>query len=112
MSVTNLLQSRHVAPEIKGIHDGAHAPDEFAAFRRAVLDLAEPLENAGDVSDLAELNEFVDVTSGRQARGQLWGDRRRVRRRRVVAVEPLDIDERMDLFKSWRRSIGFIMVSS
>src|SRR5580704_4442491 len=65
MAVTNSRQRRRVAAQVEGIDDGADARDEVAAFRRPGLDLAQLVEDAADVPDLAQADQLVEVVMGR-----------------------------------------------
>src|SRR5712691_5278091 len=96
--VTESLQRRRVALQVEGIHDGANLRDERAVFRRAVLDLDELLENPAHMSDLAQADQLVDVVFPRNGERRRGGGERG-RRSTLGLVDPLDVQERMDLLE-------------
>src|SRR4051794_25492431 len=98
MAATNCLQRRRVPPQVERIHDGAHVHDEIAAFRRALLDLAQLLENLANVADLAQTDQLIEVAAGGQRE---WSrcDRRNRLRLGLRLVGPFDVEERVDLLE-------------
>src|ERR1700722_461801 len=94
MAVTYRLQGRDVALEIERLHEAAHLRDEPGASRRGFHDGVELFVNPPHVADLAETDQLGDVGGGRNDAGRGRGGLGL-----RLLVDPLDVEERVDLLE-------------
>ena len=110
MGATNFIERRHISLELESVHDRAYAGNKLTALWRAAFDLVQFLDDPADMPDLAEPDQLVEVTAGRRHRR---GRCRRPRRRCLWSRQIHSISSSAWIFlSSWRKSIGFINVSS